>query len=67
MSKTFFGFKLIASFARFAGIPSIVARLITSRGPLVPQSESVAPDERMMLFPPVMRMTSRAFERKFWR
>lgn len=67
LSRTFFGFRVIASFARFAGMPNIVPKFTTSSGPRTPISEWDEPDEKMIPFPPVIRMISRAFERKFWR
>ena len=65
LSKTLFGFKVKASLAKFAGIPNIVPKLTTSSGPLTPISECAEPEEKMIPFPPVIRMISRAFERKF--
>ena len=42
-------------------------RLIKSMGPLIPSPLPPGPEEMIIPFPPVIRMTSLAFVKKFWR
>lgn len=66
-SRTILPLSATQFFATFAGIPSVVARLIRSAGPLRLAGPPPGPEDRITPFPPVILTISRAFDIQFWR